>query len=122
MPNRPQRPSDKLPQGEASLEPPADFGDFKVTCLPIISNFLQKIGVSALVDSKIDSPQNIRSGQVVAAMVMDTLAGRSPLYKLHEFFIGQDLELLFGSELAASALRQRQCSTARGCPQWHHIG
>lgn len=101
MPNRPQRTTSysSVQSNEPSLNLPADFGDYKVACLPIVSNYLQKLGVTALVDAKVDSPQNIRSGQVVAGMVMDTLCGRSPLYKLNEFFIGQDMELLFGSEL-----------------------
>ena len=86
----------------SELQLPEDFGDHKVACLPIIANFLQKLGVTALVDRHVDSPQNIRSGQVVAGMVMDTLAGRSPLYKLHEFFIGQDTELIFGDKLEPS--------------------
>jgi hypothetical protein len=87
---------------ENSLNFPDDFGHYKVTCLPIISNFLQKLGVTELVDSKADSPQNISSGQVVAGMVMDTLSGRSPLYHLSGFFVGQDMELLFGSTLKPS--------------------
>ena len=103
MPNRP-----KQSHGLSAITPgnslilPDDLGDYKVTCLPIISNFLQKIGVTQLVDSKVDSPQNISSGQVVAGMVMDTLSGRSPLYHLSGFFVGQDMELLFGSALNPS--------------------
>lgn len=104
MPNRPPKPTiraiDESEQASGdSLRLPTDFGDYKVACLPVISNFLQKLGVASLVDTKIASPQNIGSGQVVVGMVMDTLAGRSPLYKLHEFFLGQDMELLFGSDL-----------------------
>ena len=101
MPYRPERTSTSTPASRDSLELPSDFGDYKVACLPVIAHFLQKLGVTALVDSEVASPQNISSGQVVAGMVMDTLAGRSPLYKLHEFFIGQDTGLLFGSDLKA---------------------
>lgn len=90
MPHRPEHTASSPSAGDdPSLSLPADFGDYKVACLPIISNYLQKLGVTALVDSKVDSPENINSGQVVAGMVMDTLCGRSPLYKLNEFFIGQ---------------------------------
>jgi transposase len=79
---------------------PCDLKDFKVASLPIVAHFLQKLGITALIDREIPSPQNISSGQVVAAMVMDTLTGRNPLYKLHEFFNGQDTALLFGRDLA----------------------
>jgi len=65
------------------LDLPSDFGDYKVACLPVIAHLLQKLEVTALVDAEVDSPQNISSGQVVAGIVMDTLAGRSPLYQLH---------------------------------------
>jgi len=101
MPHRPKRTSTTTPASGNALDLPADLGDYKVACLPVIANFLQKLGVTALVDTHVSSPQNISSGQVVSGMVMDTLAGRSPLYKLHEFFIGQDTELLFGSDLKA---------------------
>ncbi len=100
MPHRAQRPP-STPPGPNALQLPEDFGDYKVACLPVIAHFLQKLGVTALIDREVPSPQNISSGQVVAGMVMDTLAGRSPLYKLHEFFIGQDTGLLFGRELRA---------------------
>lgn len=105
MPYRPPKPKTARPRANSSAEAnplnlPPDFGDYKVAALPIVANFLRKIGVTALVDQKIPSPQNISSGQVVAGMVMDTLSGRSPLYKLHEFFIGQDTQLLFGEELS----------------------
>lgn len=101
MPYRPQKTSARksTSSGNHALELPEDFGDYKVACLPIVAHFLQKLGVTSLIDKQVDSPQNIRSGQVVAGMVMDTLAGRSPLYKLQEFFIGQDTELLFGKDL-----------------------
>lgn len=102
MPKHPQQPRPRAASApEDSLNLPSDFGDYKVASLPIVANFLQKLGITALVDTHVDSPQNITSGQVVAGMVMDTLAGRSPLYKLHEFFVGQDTELIFGSPLAA---------------------
>jgi len=43
---------------------------------------------------------NIQPGVVVQAMVLDTLSGRSPLYRLKEFLIGQDVELLVGEDLS----------------------
>ena len=100
MPNRPPKPPSSARASGQALDLPADFGDYKVACLPVIAHFLQKLGVVALIDKEVDSPRNISSGQVVAGMVMDTLSGRSPLYKLHEFFEGQDTMLLFGADLS----------------------
>ena len=100
----PHRPSKTSARSAASGGPdlPADFADYKVAALPIVANFCQQLGVTRTVDAVIDSPGNIGSGQVVAGMVMDTLSGRSPLYKLHEHFAGQDMELLFGTDLKPS--------------------
>lgn len=79
-----------------------DIQDYKVAALPIIANFCQELGLTRQVDKQIDSPENISSGQVVVGMVMDTLSGRSPLYKLNEYFEGQDTELIFGTKLKPS--------------------
>jgi hypothetical protein len=38
-------------------------------------------------------------GLVVVAMVLDTLSGRSPLYRLIDFFEGKDTELLLGEDI-----------------------
>ena len=91
-----------MSKSDNSLILPNDFKDYKVAALPIIANFCQQLGINRIVDKQIDSPENISSGQVVVGMVMDTLSGRSPLYKLHEYFDGQDTELLFGTELKPS--------------------
>ena len=85
-----------------TLTLPDDFEDYKVAALPIIANFCQELGITRLVDKQVKSPENISSGQVVVGMVMDTLSGRSPLYKLHEYFEGQDTELIFGTKLKPS--------------------
>jgi hypothetical protein len=36
----------------------------------------------------------VDAGTVVLALVLDTLSGRSPLYRLEEFFAQQDTALL----------------------------
>ena len=71
MPHRPARPASSTPARGHEPELPADLSDDKVACLPVIANFLQKIGTTALVDAKVASPQNISSGQVVSGMVMN---------------------------------------------------
>jgi transposase len=43
---------------------------------------------------------DVSAGQIVMALILDTLAGRSPLYKLELSFVGQDTELLFGEQIA----------------------
>ena len=45
----------------------------------------------------------IDAGTVILGMVLDTLTGRSPLYKLDNFFEHQDTELLLGKEVDPSS-------------------
>src|SRR5262249_45404950 len=43
------------------------------------------------------------AGTIVRGLVLDTLSGRSPLYRLEEFFAHQDTELLLGKALPPQA-------------------
>ncbi len=36
------------------------------------------------------------------ALILDTISGRSPLYKLEQNFLHQDMELLFGKDIPPS--------------------
>ena len=45
----------------------------------------------------------IDPGTIVRGMILDTLSGRSPLYRLEEFFAHQDTALLLGQDLAPDA-------------------
>ena len=42
----------------------------------------------------------LRPGLAVQAMVLDTLSGRTPLYRVEQFLAGQDVELLLGEPVA----------------------
>jgi len=73
---------------------------FSVDRLPIVSAFCHKIGIGNSINSSINSKADIDAGTVVTAMILDTLSGRTPLYRFHEFFGRQDTELLLGREIA----------------------
>jgi hypothetical protein len=45
----------------------------------------------------------IDPGTIVLGMILDTLSGRSPLYRLEEFFAHQDTALLLGKAIAPGA-------------------
>jgi len=45
----------------------------------------------------------IDPGTIVLGMILDTLSGRSPLYRLEEFFAYQDTALLLGQAIAPDA-------------------
>ena len=64
------------------------------------------MGVDRLVDSQMD----LSPGMAILAMVLDTLSGRTPLYRLTEFFEEKDTELLLGSAIEAD----RFCDTNLG--------
>ena len=42
---------------------------------------------------------DVDAGTIVLGLVLDTLSGRSPLYRLEEFFAHQDTALLLGKVL-----------------------
>lgn len=48
------------------------------------------------IDRMADSQMELSPGMAVFAMVLDTLSGRTPLYRLTEFFEEKDTELLLG--------------------------
>lgn len=94
----------KIGMPHISLSPdspdfPTDLEPITVGPLPIVASFCRKLGIPALVDKHVVSPENISSGEVVMAMIMDTLTGRNPLYKVSETFQHQDIGLLFGREI-----------------------
>ena len=45
----------------------------------------------------------IDPGTIVLGRILDTLSGRSPLYRLEEFFAGQDTARLLGKAVAPGA-------------------
>jgi transposase len=73
----------------------------RVDHLPIIKSFCNKLDLINVVNSLVTSEMEIKPGVVVQAMVMDTLSGRSPLYRLADFFEELDTELLLGKGIKA---------------------
>jgi transposase len=80
---------------------PSELSDYRVDRLPIISAFCHNIGIAQSINTKIDSKADIDAGTIVTAMILDTLSGRTPLYRFHEFFEEQDTELLLGRDIPA---------------------
>lgn len=93
---------------------------FSVDRLPIISAFCHKIGISQSVNAHVESRADIDAGTMVTAMVLDTLSGRTPLYRFHEFFKYQDTELLLGRPIAA--VRFNDDVLGRTLDRLHEVG
>jgi len=64
--------------------------------LPIVKDFAKKIKLVETLNAMVDSEMQLSPGIAVMAMVLDTLSGRTPLYRLEEFFQEKDTELILG--------------------------
>ncbi len=62
--------------------------------------------------SVVPTEMDADAGTMVQTMVLDTLSGRSPLYRLADFFKHQDTELLLGRHLADSVFNDTSVGRA----------
>ena len=67
--------------------------------LPIVKAYAIKIGLVDIINELVPSQMDVDPGTIFLGMVMDTLSGRTPLYRLDEFFKDQDTELLLGKRV-----------------------
>ena len=67
--------------------------------LPIVKAYAIKIGLVEIINELIPSQMDVDPGTIFLGMVMDTLSGRTPLYRLDEFFKDQDTALLLGKRV-----------------------
>ena len=67
--------------------------------LPIVKEFTKKIKLVETLDAMVESQMELSPGIAVQAMVLDTLSGRTPLYRLEEFFQERDTELILGRDV-----------------------
>src|SRR4029453_8308343 len=77
---------------------------YPVHHLPILKAYADQLGLVSLINHYVPTEMGVDAGTVVLAMVLDTLSGRSPLYRLEEFFAQQDTELLLGKAVPPHAL------------------
>jgi hypothetical protein len=69
--------------------------------LPIVRAYVEKLGLVELLNDQVESKMDVEAGLMFLAMILDTLSGRSPLYRLEAFFESQDTELLLGKSIDA---------------------
>jgi len=72
--------------------------------LPIVSAYAGKIGLVERIDALLRCEMEVSPGRIVLAMILDALAGRSPLFRLNEFYADKDIELLLGEPISLSKL------------------
>jgi transposase len=76
---------------------------YQVQHLPIVKAYADKIGLVAAIHAVVPTEMGVDPGPIVLGMILDTRSGRSPLYRLEEFFTHQDTALLLGKAVAPEA-------------------
>src|SRR6516165_10746290 len=78
---------------------------YQVQHLPIVKAYADKIGLVETINQLVPTEMAIDPGTIVLGMILDTLSGRSPLYRLEEFFTHQDTALLLGKAVPPEAFQ-----------------
>lgn len=78
---------------------------YQVQHLPIVKAYADKIGLVEAINKVVPTEMGVDPGTIVLGMILDTLSGRSPLYRLGEFFPHQDTALLLGKAVAPEAFK-----------------
>lgn len=76
---------------------------YQVQHLPIVKAYADKIGLVEVINQLVSTEMAVDPGTIVLGMILDTLSGRSPLYRLEEFFAQHDTALLVGQAVAPEA-------------------
>ena len=76
---------------------------YVVSHLPIVKAYAVKMGLVDIINQLIPSKMDVEPGIIFLGMVMDTLSGRTPFYRLDEFFQDQDTELLLGKRISSDS-------------------
>src|SRR5918912_1497302 len=82
---------------------PPEIEVYPVQHRPIIKAYADQLGLVSLINHYVPTEMDVDAGTIVLGLVLDTLSGRSPLYRLEEFFAHQDTELLLGKALPPHA-------------------
>jgi transposase len=85
----------------SEIEIPTEIEVFSVQHLPIVRAYAEQLGVVEFLNDRVKSEMDVEPGIMFLGMILDTLSGRSPLYRLEEFFAHQDTELLLGRPIEA---------------------
>lgn len=70
--------------------------------LPIVSAYAARIGLVERIDHLLHCQMEVSPGRVVLALILDALTGRSPLFRLEQFFVDKDVEHLLGEAIPVS--------------------
>ncbi|HPZ16665.1 MAG TPA: IS1634 family transposase [Sphaerochaeta sp.] len=80
--------------------------------LPIAAAYCRKMNLMGIVDRLVPSQMELSPGLAVQALVLDTLSGRSPLYRVQEFWEQEDRTLLLGPDVQPSLFNDNNLGRA----------
>src|SRR5215468_3020637 len=83
---------------------PPEITVYPVPHLPMLKAYADQLGLVSLINPYVPTELEGDAGTVVLAFGLDTLSGRSPLYRLEAFFAPHDTALLLGQAVPPHAL------------------
>src|SRR5262249_37492803 len=83
---------------------PAEIEVYPVHHLPILKAYADQLGLVSLINHYVPTEMNVDAGPVVLSLLLATVSGRSPSYRLEDFFAQQATDLLRGKALPPHAL------------------
>lgn len=80
--------------------------------LPVIAAFCRRIDLVETINHIVPTEMEVSVGIIIQGMILDTLSGRSPLYRLADFFKHQDTELLLGKKVERTSFNDTTVARA----------
>ncbi len=77
---------------------------FTPAYLPIVKEYASRMELVKIVDEALSCGMKVSPGTILLGLVMNVLSGRSPLYRVEEFFRTRDVALLLGEDITAEML------------------
>jgi hypothetical protein len=74
--------------------------------LPIVKAYADKIGLVETINQVVPTAMAIDPGTMVLGLLLDTLSGRSPLYRWAECFTPHETALLVGKAVPPEAFQE----------------
>ena len=65
----------------SAIEQAGKIEVFVVKHLPIVRTYVEKLGVAEVLNELVESEMDVEPGVMFFGMLLDTLSGRSPLYR-----------------------------------------
>jgi Transposase len=81
-----------------------EMESYALTHLPIIKEYARRMGFVEIIDQALACGMHTNPGKIILGLVMNVLCGRSPVYRVEEFFRTRDVALLLGNNMAAESL------------------